>query len=82
MGDSTIALSCIAPGCDYTTAPQAPPFNLCQLTMHHKVAHGIDRGGGIYPMAMPLPGMWFGGNKVVCITSTSEKVTGVFKEGG
>ena len=85
MGDRAIALSCSAPGCDYTTVKQAPPFNLSQFLMHHKVAHSIDSGGGIYPMAMPLPGRW--GNmqrhKVVCTTSTtsSSRVTSTIKEG-
>ena len=74
-------LSCSFPGCDYTTAKQAPPFNLSQLSMHHKVAHAIDSGGCIYPMAMPLPGMWgnMWGHKVVSASST--RVTSTIKEG-
>ena len=82
MGDQeAITLSCSFPGCDYSTAKQAPPFNLSQLSMHHKVAHAIDSGGCVYPMAMPLPGIWgnMWGHKVVSDSST--RVNSTIKEG-
>ena len=82
MGDQeAIALRCSFPGCDYSTAKQAPPFNLTQLSTHHKVAHAIDSGGCVYPMAMPLPGIWgnMWGHNVVSASSTS--ITSTIKEG-
>ena len=82
MGDQeAIALRCSFPGCDYSTAKQAPPFNLTQLSMHHKVGHAIGSGGCVYPLAMPLPGIWgnMWGHKVVSASSTS--ITSTIKEG-
>ena len=69
MADSTpIALKCTAPDCNYYTAAMPSQFSLCQLSMHHKMVHGVDSVGGLHPMDI---GMWFDGNKVVWNTSTS-----------
>ena len=49
--------------------------------MHHKVAHAIDSGGCVYPMAMPLLDIWgnMWGHNVVSASSTSN--TSTTKEG-
>ena len=72
----SISLHCLAPDCDYETAAMPPQFGLCQLSMHHRLIHGVDSTGGLHPMGMMGTGMgmWIDGNKVVW--NQSARITG------